>query len=183
MHLSASRKPNHLPKQFPVGTTYVVEGRGGEDGAIARIFPLCGPARTVSASIWPTILADPASPRVRRGTRSPRRNRFPDRAQNPPRAGAKKLWLVAEPLASAVVNSQAPGEAPQPLTLNHPASNPGRFCGRGSSFWQVARWQRSRTLVGDGALIRGRRPDRRDGSSRPGRKSRESPRYRPTSGL
>src|ERR1700676_3122304 len=28
-----------------------------------------------------------------------------------------------------------PGEAPQPLTLNHPASNPGRFSGRGSSFW------------------------------------------------
>jgi hypothetical protein len=25
----------------------------------------------------------------------------------------------------------APGEAPQPLTLNHPALSPGRFCGRG----------------------------------------------------
>src|ERR1700735_3149326 len=27
-----------------------------------------------------------------------------------------------------------PGEAPQPLTLNHPASNPGRISGRGLSF-------------------------------------------------
>jgi len=32
MHLSLSRKANRLPKRFPVGTTYVVEGRGGEDG-------------------------------------------------------------------------------------------------------------------------------------------------------
>ena len=50
------------------------------------------------------------------------------------RAGRKKLWHRAEPRASAAVDSQAPGEAPQPLTLNHPASNPGRFSGRGSSF-------------------------------------------------
>ncbi|MGC1446359.1 MAG: hypothetical protein WA837_12910 [Xanthobacteraceae bacterium] len=32
MHLSLSRKTSRLPKRFPVGTTYVVEGRGGEDG-------------------------------------------------------------------------------------------------------------------------------------------------------
>ncbi len=30
------------------------------------------------------------------------------------------------------VDWMAPGEAPQPLTLNHPASNPGRSSGRGS---------------------------------------------------
>ena len=32
MHLSLSRKASRLPKRFPVGTTYVVEGHGGEDG-------------------------------------------------------------------------------------------------------------------------------------------------------
>jgi hypothetical protein len=37
MHLSLGRNVNRLPKQFPVGTTYVVEGRGGEDGNL-RVF-------------------------------------------------------------------------------------------------------------------------------------------------
>ena len=32
MHLSGRREPSSLPKRFPVGTTYVVEGRGGTDG-------------------------------------------------------------------------------------------------------------------------------------------------------
>ena len=37
MHFSASRNASRLPKRFPVGTTYVVEGRGGEDGHL-RVF-------------------------------------------------------------------------------------------------------------------------------------------------
>lgn len=37
MHLSLSRKTSRLPKRFPVGTTYVVEGHGGEDGNL-RVF-------------------------------------------------------------------------------------------------------------------------------------------------
>ena len=37
MHLSLSSKASRLPKRFPVGTTYVVEGRGGEDGNL-RVF-------------------------------------------------------------------------------------------------------------------------------------------------
>ena len=32
MQSSVSRRPQGLPKSFPVGTTYVVEGRGGEEG-------------------------------------------------------------------------------------------------------------------------------------------------------
>ena len=32
MHLSLGRNVSRLPKRLPVGTTYVVEGRGGEDG-------------------------------------------------------------------------------------------------------------------------------------------------------
>ncbi len=38
MHLSSSVVSRaRLPKRFPVGTTYVVEGRGGEDGDL-RVF-------------------------------------------------------------------------------------------------------------------------------------------------
>jgi hypothetical protein len=32
MHLSDNHQSGRLPKRFPVGTTYVVEGRGGEEG-------------------------------------------------------------------------------------------------------------------------------------------------------
>jgi len=37
MHLSANCKQDRLPKRFPVGSTYVVEGRGGENGHL-RVF-------------------------------------------------------------------------------------------------------------------------------------------------
>jgi hypothetical protein len=37
MHLSESHEAGRLPKRFPVGTTYVVEGRGGEEGHL-RVF-------------------------------------------------------------------------------------------------------------------------------------------------
>ena len=38
MNLPAKRRqPSRLPKHFPIGTTYVVEGRGGENGHL-RVF-------------------------------------------------------------------------------------------------------------------------------------------------
>jgi hypothetical protein len=37
MHLSLRRNVSRLPKRFPIGATYVVEGRGGEDGNF-RVF-------------------------------------------------------------------------------------------------------------------------------------------------
>jgi hypothetical protein len=37
MHFSASQNASRLPRRFPVGTTYVVEGRGGGDGEL-RVF-------------------------------------------------------------------------------------------------------------------------------------------------
>jgi len=37
MTLPGKRQPGRLPKRFPVGTTYVVEGRGEEDGHL-RVF-------------------------------------------------------------------------------------------------------------------------------------------------
>jgi hypothetical protein len=37
MQLPGSRKRNRLPKKFPIGATYVIEGRGGENGQL-RVF-------------------------------------------------------------------------------------------------------------------------------------------------
>lgn len=37
MHLSLSRKSNRLPKKFPIGATYVIEGKGGDKGHL-RVF-------------------------------------------------------------------------------------------------------------------------------------------------
>jgi hypothetical protein len=37
MHLSENHQSGRLPRRFPVGTIYVVEGRGGEEGHL-RIF-------------------------------------------------------------------------------------------------------------------------------------------------
>ena len=37
MRLPIDRQSSPLPKRFPVGATYVVEGRGGEDGHL-RVF-------------------------------------------------------------------------------------------------------------------------------------------------
>ena len=64
MHLSVSRKSNRLPKRFPVGTTYVVEGRGGENGHLgifSRYVVLPGGRRINLADDF----GGPASPRVR----------------------------------------------------------------------------------------------------------------------
>jgi hypothetical protein len=46
----------------------------------------------------------------------------------------KKTHTGAEQPFDTVVDGHAPGEAPQPLTLNHPASNPGCSSGWGSFF-------------------------------------------------
>jgi len=38
MNLPAKRRqPSRLPKHFPIGATYVIEGRGGENGHL-RVF-------------------------------------------------------------------------------------------------------------------------------------------------
>jgi hypothetical protein len=69
MQLLASRKRTRLPKRFPVGTTYVVEGRGGENGDL-RVY-----SRYVVLPSGERInlggdFARPAPPRVDRRARS-----------------------------------------------------------------------------------------------------------------
>ncbi len=69
MGLSASRKPGRLPKRFPVGTTYVVEGRGGDAGqlrVVSRYVVLPGGQRIYVADDF----GGPASPRTRRARRA-----------------------------------------------------------------------------------------------------------------
>jgi hypothetical protein len=56
--------------------------------------------------------------------------------------------VSAEQASGIAVDDQAPGEAPQPLTLNHPASSPGRISGRGSSLWVRGKLPDIRKLAG-----------------------------------
>jgi len=68
MQLSAGHKQNHLPKRFPVGTTYVVEGSGGELGELrvfSRYVVLPGGQRINLADDFGVNFAGPASPRGR----------------------------------------------------------------------------------------------------------------------
>ena len=88
MHLSASRKPARLPKRFPVGTTYVVEGCGGEDGHLrvfSRYVVLPGGERINLGADF----TGSAAPRARRS-----RNRGESQAQSSgkrPAVRAKKI--------------------------------------------------------------------------------------------
>jgi hypothetical protein len=69
MHLSASDNPSRLPKRFPVGTTYVVEGRGGEHGDLrvfSRYVVLPGGQRINLGDDLAGKLTGRASPRTRR---------------------------------------------------------------------------------------------------------------------
>jgi len=72
MHLSASHKPNRLPKRFPVGTTYVVEGRSGKEGQLrvfSRYVLLPGGRRINIADDFNGNFAGPALPRAHRRAR------------------------------------------------------------------------------------------------------------------
>ena len=69
MHLSLSGKASRLPKQFPVGTTYVVEGRGGEDGNL-RVFSRYVMLPNGQRINLAADLGSPASSRARRARAS-----------------------------------------------------------------------------------------------------------------
>jgi hypothetical protein len=96
MQLSAGHKPSRLPKRFPVGTTYVVEGSGGEHGNLrvfSRYVILPGGQRINLADDFGANFAGPASPRARR-RRASSRNGTSTRAKSA--AGrAKKILLRA----------------------------------------------------------------------------------------
>ena len=94
MHLSADHKPNRLPKRFPIGTTYVLEGRGGEHGDLrvySRFVVLPGGQRINLAGDSGGDFAGPASPRVR----SPRRSGNGTSNGGKATASAKKIMVQA----------------------------------------------------------------------------------------
>jgi len=73
MHLSASHKPIPLPKRFPIGTTYVVEDRSGENGSLrvfSRYLVLPSGQRIDLVDDFGGSLADPAALRGHRRTRN-----------------------------------------------------------------------------------------------------------------
>jgi hypothetical protein len=80
MDLSASCKPNRLPRRFPVGATYVVEGCGGAEGQLrvfSRYVVLPGGRRINLADDF----SGPASPRARRRTRGEDENQAQNRGK------------------------------------------------------------------------------------------------------
>ncbi len=95
MHLSASSKSNRLPKRFPVGTTYVVEGRGGEHGDLrvfSRYVVLPGGQRINLGDDFGGNFTGPA-PRARR-RRASSRNGTPTRVKSAA-SRAKKIMVRA----------------------------------------------------------------------------------------
>lgn len=91
MHLSASHNTSDLPKKFPIGTTYVVEGRGGEAGELqvySRYVVLPGGRRI-------NLVDDPKGKAVRRASPRTRRSRHArggsQNARKAPSVRAKKI--------------------------------------------------------------------------------------------
>jgi hypothetical protein len=83
MHLSDNHQSGRLPKRFPVGTTYVVEGHGGEAGHLhvfSRYIVLPGGRRINLFGDFGGDFGMAESPRAHARDRS--RNRSESRAQN-----------------------------------------------------------------------------------------------------
>lgn len=95
MHLSANHSASNLPKSFPIGTTYVVEGRGGEAGQLqvySRYLVLPGGQRINLVDDASLKAAGPASARKRRSSRA--RGGSPN-GRKMPSIGAKKISAAA----------------------------------------------------------------------------------------
>src|SRR3984893_2789091 len=89
MRLPVDRQSNPLPKRFPVGARYVVEGRGGEDGhlrVVSRYVVLPGGQRI-------NVPSDPGQP-PGLSAHAPRPKRARSRAR-PARMATKKIMQKA----------------------------------------------------------------------------------------
>ena len=79
MRLPIDRQSIPLPKRFPVGARYVVEGRGGEDGDLrvfSRYIVLPGGQRiNVPSDLSKFGAMSVHAPRVKRGSSRARRSR------------------------------------------------------------------------------------------------------------
>jgi hypothetical protein len=125
MSLSTEHQTRNLPKRLPAGTVYVVEGRGGQHGnlRVSSRYVLMPSGQKVE---MPAELGRTERARIAlRRSFAPKGGQFPVQTEIPSRP--KNLHSLLEQGPGSNVDWQAPGEAPQPLTLNHPASNPGRI--------------------------------------------------------
>ena len=135
MHLSASRKCE--PPAQAVPGRHDLCGRRTRRRAmgICACFRAMWSCRAASASISTADFGGPSfSPRAPPFPETQSKARSKAAEKRPVEQGQKNYCCVRNTRGGIAVDGQTPGEAPQPLTLNHPASNPGRFSGRGSSF-------------------------------------------------
>jgi hypothetical protein len=83
MHLRASHKSSGLPKRFPVGATYVIEGRAGARGQLlvsSRYVVLPGGRRIDISADFVKFTPLPSHGRSRLSTPSSRRKLAPVKA-------------------------------------------------------------------------------------------------------
>jgi len=200
-----------LPKRFPVGTKYVVEGRSGEPGDIRRFrrYVVLPSGRRIAVPAKTQPIEGGPGTGERSGVGTKARRSSAKHSGPGDRRRRKKSRAGEEPHDPGNVESVAPGEAPQPLTLNHSAPNPGRVSGRGSLLTGTLQACRHPIFVGHGGgnpfagaqsrvcgpvrkdgtrllpavTATGPRPDRRGGSFRRDRRSPESMRSRSTDDL
>ncbi len=155
-----------LPSRFPVGTRYVIEGRGGGQGHLR-----------IHCAIWSFLTAGTSICRSIRRTRTGSRRR----RHRPPGRQPKIIFVEPEPPRERRWLPTPGGVPPSPQPLTHPATDPGPFGRRGLLFWcgiqvrQAARPQRR-------PITLGRPPDHPGAPSRCARRTRESKRCRTMSG-
>jgi hypothetical protein len=134
-HEFVSRAPaKPSAEAFPGRHDLCGRGTWRRGWAFARGLALCGFPRWAAYRCRRQFQRTAGSPRPWASAKTPWKS-SPKSRWNPVPERRKKSSSAAELAGSTAVNGQTPGEAPQPLTLNHPVSNPGRFSGRGSSFW------------------------------------------------
>jgi hypothetical protein len=144
-HASANRSSVYPPAQaLPGGSQICCRGPRWGRWPFACVFALFGAARRP---------ADQCSVRCQQACRV-QRARSAGQARPEPveavRGSDEKNYAGRRNHTATPELIIGAGRSPQPLTLNHPASNPGRISGRGSSLWDlglrypIQRAQRSR---------------------------------------
>jgi hypothetical protein len=90
MALAADLQLNRLPKRFPVGAAYVIEGLGGEDGKLRVIsrYVLLPSGRRINVPATPDAAAASSRAAGRRRPRTAQPKR-PAQAKRPPARGKK----------------------------------------------------------------------------------------------
>jgi hypothetical protein len=96
MPLSVRHKLNRLPKRFPVGTTFVVEGRTiGADGENSRELQVFSRFVVLPGGRRIELGGDPAGTARKRRSTGGARSGQPTRRSSGPKKNAKKIMTTA----------------------------------------------------------------------------------------